>query len=258
MPRIEIQREANVITSVADALECSAQILEDLVVANRIAVDQGLVDGFGHLSARHDKYPERYLMTSEVAPGLVQANDVVAYDLESVPILDTGAPLYWERFIHGEIYKARPDVHGIVHSHSLPLILLGTVNVKFQPVFHMASFLHVGIPTFDIHDAAGATDLMVRTPELGVALAGSLADKPMVLMRGHGATIVGMSIKQAIWRSIYAMQNAQLQSEGMRFNKQKFLYPDEAVVAAANITALERPWSFWRNRALQNTGALDA
>lgn len=244
--------------SAAEVLDCSQQELEDLVIANRIAVDQGLVDGFGHMSARQDKHPDRYLMTSEVAPGLVQARHVVAYDLESNPIVDTGAPLYWERFIHGEIYKARPDVNAVVHSHSLPLILFSTVDAPFRPVFHMASFLHVGIPTFDIHDAAGATDMMVRTPSLGVALADSLADKPMVLMRGHGATIVGTSIKQAIWRAIYAMQNAQLQSEGTRFNKQTFLHADEAAVAAVNITALERPWSFWRNRALQNTGDLDA
>jgi HCOMODA/2-hydroxy-3-carboxy-muconic semialdehyde decarboxylase len=197
-------------------------------------------------------------MSSEVAPGIVQAKNIIAYDLESNPVVDTGAPLYWERFIHGEIYKARPDVHAVVHSHSLPLILFSTVDAAFRPVFHMAAFLHVGIPTFDIHEVAGATDLMVRTPELGVALAGSLADKPMVLMRGHGATIVGASIKQAVWRAIYAMQNAQLQSDGTRFAKQTFLYADEAAVAAANITALDRPWSFWRNRALQNTDDLDA
>ncbi len=243
---------------VAAELDCSPQLLEDLVVANRIAVDQGLVDGFGHLSSRHDKFPDCYLMASEVAPGLVQAKDIVGYDLDSTPIIEKGAPLYWERFIHGEIYKARPDVHAIVHSHSLPLILFSTVDAKVQPVFHMASFLYVGIPTFDIHNVAGATDMMVRTPELGVALAECLGEKPMVLMRGHGATIVGGSMKHAIWRSIFAMQNAQLQSDGMKFNKQTFLYADEAEVATANLTAFERPWSFWRDRALRNTGALDA
>lgn len=227
------------------------QLVDDLIVANRIASSEGIVDGFGHLSVRHDKAPDRYLMTTDVAPGVVDAADIVEFDLDSNAVAAEGRTFYWERYIHGEIYKARPDVNAVIHSHALPLILFSTVDEPLRPVFHMAAFLYRGVPNFDIYDHAGATDLMVRTPALGSALATELGDGEIVLMRGHGATVVGKTMRFAIMRAVYAMHNAMLQADGKRFGRQKFLALDEAAVATENIIAVDRPWRFWKERALR-------
>jgi HCOMODA/2-hydroxy-3-carboxy-muconic semialdehyde decarboxylase len=226
----------------------ASSLVEDLVTANLIATDQGLVDAFGHLSARHDSNPERFLMSRYIAPGLVTRDDVVEFDLDSNPIEGSPQGHYTERFIHGEIYKARPDVNAIVHSHALALILFSIVKETLWPVFHMSSFLAQGVPVFEIRDDAGMTDLLVRTPAIGASLAKSLADKDVVLMRGHGATIVGPSIKEAVYRAVYTMINAELQERARRFDSPTYLSAEEATIADKSRSAFQRAWGFWSRR----------
>ena len=228
----------------------SAQLVDDLVAANRILFHYGILDGFGHVSARHDADPATYVMARYVAPGLVTAEDVRTFDLDSVP-LDEGDRHYSERFIHGEIYKARPHVRAVVHCHAAPLIPFGITKTPLRPVYHMSAFLAGGVPVFEIRDAAGMTDMLIRTPELGAALARSLGDRPIALMRGHGATLVGESIDQVVYRAMYATQNALSQLDALRLGEVNYLADEEAAkyeVHARDI--LNRPWEIWKREAM--------
>src|ERR1700679_2358074 len=188
----------------------AAELVEDLLLGNKILYKYGIVDAFGHISVRHDRDPQRYVMSRHLAPGLVTEKDLLTYDLESVPIPATKHRLYSERYIHGEIYKARPDVMAIVHCHAAALIPFGITKAELQPVYHVSAFLGTGVPKFDIRDKAGMTNMLVRTAQLGKDLAASLGDKEVVLMRGHGATMVSKSIKGAVYRAMYSMSNAQI------------------------------------------------
>ena len=227
-----------------------SELIEELVIGNRILYHQKIVDAFGHLSVRDNKDPTKYLMSRHLAPGLVTAGDVVTLDLDSVPVHDIGKRYYSERFIHGEIYKARPEVKAVVHCHAPQLIPFGATKVPLQPIYHMSGFLGAGVPIFEIREAGGVTDMLVRTPELGKALAAALGDKPVILMRGHGATMVGTSIKHAVYRAIYAALNAALQMEALRLGEPMFLSAEEAVLAAErNDKALDRAWALWQREA---------
>jgi len=150
-------------------------LIEDLVAANRILVDQGVLDGYGHVSVRHPADPQRYLMSRSLAPELVTAADVMEYDLDSTPVDARGRTTYLERFIHGEIYRARPDVKAVVHHHSPSVIPFGVGAVPLQPLYHMSAFLGGGVPVYDIKTASGrSTDMLVRDAALGRGLAQAL------------------------------------------------------------------------------------
>jgi ribulose-5-phosphate 4-epimerase/fuculose-1-phosphate aldolase len=229
----------------------SLDLVEELVIGNRIIFDQKIVDAFGHISVRHDKDPSKYLLARNLAPGLVVADDILIFDLDSNPVGDVIGDYYSERFIHGEIYKARPEIVAVIHCHAPQLIPFGATNKPLRPIYHMSGFLGAGVPVFEIRDAGGMTDMLIRTPHLGKALADSLADKPLVLMRGHGATMVGGSIKQVVYRSIYAALNAGLQMDALRLGEATFLEPQEAAkAAAANDKVMERPWALWKRQAM--------
>ena len=161
-------------------------LLKDLAAASRILVAQGVVDGFGHVSLRHPTAPNRFLMSRSLAPALVTPEDIIEYDLDSQPVNANGRSSFLERFIHSEIYKARPDINSVVHSHSPSVIPFGLVRLKMQAMFHNAAFLAQGVPVFDIREKFGATDIVVSTAAKGAALAQVLADKPVALLRAHG------------------------------------------------------------------------
>ena len=226
------------------------ELVDMLVVANRILFDHDVVDAFGHISVRHDRDPTKFLMSRHLAPGLVTAKDVVTFDLEANAVANLAKRYYSERFIHSEIYKRRPDVVAIVHCHAPPLIPFGATRTKLQPIYHMSAFLGTGTPVFDIREAAGMTDMLIRTPALGAALAETLADKPLVLMRGHGATMVGNGISQVVYRAIYARLNASLQMDALKLGTPIYLAREEAEKAAASIDgSLERAWNLWVDAA---------
>jgi ribulose-5-phosphate 4-epimerase/fuculose-1-phosphate aldolase len=232
---------------VAKPKPLAEELVEDLLIGNKILFKYGVVDAFGHLSVRHDKDPEKYVMSRHLAPALVTEKDLLTYNLDSEPVPETKHRLYSERFIHGEIYKVRPDVMSIVHCHAQALIPFGITHAELQPVYHVSAFLGRGVPKFDIRDKAGMTNMLVRTAQLGQDLAASLGDKEVVLMRGHGATMVAKTIKGAVYRAMYSMSNAQIQLEAMRLGEVTYLAPEEARLHAEYIDEVVfRPWNMWK------------
>lgn len=221
-------------------------LIDKLVLANRILYRQGVVDGFGHASARHDKSPGHFLLARNMAPGLVRREDIVTFDLAGEALDANGRRVYLERFIHGEIYRARADVQAIVHSHSPSVIPFGVTQQPLRPVFHMCGFLGEGTALFEIRDVAGDTDMLISDARLGAALAASLGPRSAVLMRGHGSTVVGASIEQAVYRAIYAEVNARLQIAAKQLGEVTYLNAQEAARSAAiNDTQLPRVWELW-------------
>jgi len=221
-------------------------LVDKLVVANRILYRKGVVDGFGHVSARHDQSPQHFLLARSVAPALVRREDILTFDLDGVAQDAANVRVYLERFIHAEIYRARPDVRAVVHSHSPSVIPFGATRQPLRPIFHMSGFLGDGAALFDIRETAGDTDMLISDSALGAALASALGEKSTVLMRGHGSTVVGDSVEQAVYRAIYAEVNARLQIEATQLGEVTYLTAGEARRAAAmNDKVLARPWELW-------------
>lgn len=227
-------------------------ILEDLAAASRILADQGVVDAFGHVSMRHPNAPDRFLMARAVAPALVTADDIMEFTLDSEPCENRGRSGFLERFIHGQILKARPDVNAVVHSHSQSVIPFGLVDVPMRAMFHNAAFIAEGVPVFDISERFGATDMLVGNNEKGVELAKVLADKPVVLMRAHGSVAVGPSLEMAVFRAVYTEVNARLQTTATMLgggSRIAALDPQEGKLAdAVNLGAGSRAWQLWKTR----------
>jgi ribulose-5-phosphate 4-epimerase/fuculose-1-phosphate aldolase len=231
------------------AQTASRPIVQELVLANRILSNEGVVDAYGHVSVRDDRNPNHYFLARHVAAGLVTAADIIEYDLDTNPVGGSHSDGYSERFIHGEIYKTRPDVMAIVHFHAPEVIPFGVSNVPLRPVFHMAAFLAEGVPLFEIRESGGVTDMLIRTPALGHALAQTLADKPAALMRGHGAVVTGGSLHVVVGRAYYMKMNAKIQQDAILLSGGKVTYldPDEAKKAAPQ-DGFERAWDLWKQQ----------
>ncbi|MDQ6618736.1 MAG: class II aldolase/adducin family protein [Pseudomonadota bacterium] len=240
-------------TNANDLIASAHAVIDDLVAANRILYRQKVVDGFGHVSVRHPLDPERFLLSQSKAPGSVERSDILVYGLDGEAIDAQGRRLYLERFIHSAIYAARPDVMSVVHSHSPAVIPFGVTDVALRPVMHVCGFLGSTVPVFEIRDSVGpATDLLIRSQELGAAMAASLGAAPVVLMRGHGSTAVGHSIAHAVYRAVYTEVNARLQADSVRLGPVNFLTPEEAAAAASTnegINVLARIWDLWKSEA---------
>jgi HCOMODA/2-hydroxy-3-carboxy-muconic semialdehyde decarboxylase len=232
----------------------AAAVIDDLVAANRILANEGIVDAFGHVSVRDPANPGRYFLSQNLAPELVTAADIMEYDVEtSDPIDPKGRPIYLERFIHGAIYKARPDVQSVVHSHSLAIIPFGVVGgVPLRPIYHMSGFLYAGVPVYDIRADAGLSDMLIRNVDLGRALARKLGDKPVALLRGHGAVVVGPTIPIAVYRAIYTDVNARLQTQATALGGPiTYLDPEEGRQFDAVVPMqVRRPWELWKKKAM--------
>jgi ribulose-5-phosphate 4-epimerase/fuculose-1-phosphate aldolase len=233
-------------------------LVDDLVAANHILYVEGVVDGFGHVSVRHGSRDDRFLLACGVAPATVTAADILEVDFDGVVHDPAGRRSYLERFIHSEIYKARPDVMAIVHSHSPAIIPFGiTQRVTLKPVCHMSGFLGFSTPVFDIRDTAGENNnMLVTSAKLGRALAGTLGETHFALMRGHGSVTVAASLKLVVARAVWAESNAKLQAEALRLAGRdgdaavNYLTPGEAAGSMAiNETVVDRPWDFWKAKA---------
>jgi ribulose-5-phosphate 4-epimerase/fuculose-1-phosphate aldolase len=233
--------------------EALTTTIRELVDANHILFDQGVVDGFGHVSARHPERPDRFLLARSMAPALVTEKDVLEFDLDGNPVVPGGPAPYLERFIHGEIYRKRQDVMSVVHSHSPSVVPFSVVTgIKLQPVCHMCGFLSAkGTPIFEIRDFAGpGSDLLITSGKLGAALADSLGEGPAVLMRGHGSTVVAGTLRQAVFRAVYTEIGARLQMESMRLGPVTFLTEEETVGTTKTIsTQYDRSWFLWLKAA---------
>ena len=243
-------------TGVSKRTATDKQTIADLVAANRILYAQSVLDGYGHVSVRHDANPDRFWLSRSMAPGLVTAGDIMEFDLSGEPVDARGRSSYAERFIHSEIYRHRPDVKAIVHSHSPAVIPFGVTSIPLKPIFHMSGFLGGGVPVFEIRETAGDTDMLVRNPALGEALARRLNDKPAALMRGHGSVAVGISLPQVVFRAIYLEVNARLQVDAMKLGSVNFLTDGEAnLAAAANDIHVMRPWMLWKHEIAKGKSA---
>ena len=228
-------------------------LIEDLVAAGRILVDQAVLDGFGHVSVRHPKDPTRFLMSRSLAPALVTAADIIEHDLDGRGIDANGRTLFLERFIHAEVYRARPEVMAVVHSHSPGVIPFTVSKVPMQAMFHNAAFLAGGVPVFEIRQAFGMTDMLVSNSEIGKKLAAALGSKPVVLMRGHGNVVTAPTIQLAVFRAVYTEVNARLQLQALQLGGEvNFLTPEEGAKAdKVNEVISARPWALWKAKAMQ-------
>ena len=218
----------------------------DLAYANRILYDRGVLDAYGHVSVRHDKNPKRFLLARNMAPALVTTSDLLEHDLDGEPIVPGIRP-YLERFLHAGIYRARPDVISIVHSHSPSVIPFGVTGTALRPICHMGGFLGEGAPIFEIRDAGGMTDMLISDNHLADALARTMGPSPAAILRGHGSVVTGNSIMQAVWRAVFAEVNARLQIEATRLGPINFLMPEEAKKASdLNDGQMPRAWNLWK------------
>ena len=223
-------------------------LIEDVVTANHILAAQEIVDAFGHVSIRIAPGAGRYLISRSVAPAQVTAADILELDLDSKPAANEKRTSYRERFIHGEIYRIRPDVISIVHCHAPSLSPFGITKIPLRPVYHNSSFIGEGVPVFEIREGAGDTDMLVSTPALGKALAKTLANKPAVLMRGHGAVIVGKGVIEAVARSVYLEVNARVQAQAMAMGERISYLNDEEVKLRAGTNEYSRAWDLWKSQ----------
>ena len=231
--------------------------LEDLVAANRILAGHGVIDAYGHVSVRSPRDAKRYFLARSIAPETVQLDDILEYDLDSNPINADGRESVRERFIHGEIYKSRPDVMAVVHNHSPSVVPFSVAGVPMRALFHMAAFIGEGLPNFEIRKIQKGTDLLVKTPRLGKALAGTLGAKSAALMRGHGAVVVGEGLPRAVGRSIYLEMSAIMQMQALLLSQGgQITYLDKAEVEASMpVQDYKRAWPLWREKALARAKA---
>jgi ribulose-5-phosphate 4-epimerase/fuculose-1-phosphate aldolase len=234
-------------------------VIDDLVIGNRILYDQDVVDGYGHISARDPRDPERFLMSRARAPGLVTAADIMLFGLDGEAIGNDKRPVYSERFIHSEMYRARPDVHSVVHSHSPTVVPFTVTQVPLKPI--RGPFLYPEVPVFDTRDAAGFTDLLIKNPALGQAVAEKLGQNSVVLLRGHGDVVVGPTVRIATYRAIYTEANAKLLLQAkMLGGPIAYLAPEEAALIEGNQKQArpghgsDRTWEMWAARALAHGG----
>jgi ribulose-5-phosphate 4-epimerase/fuculose-1-phosphate aldolase len=235
-------------------------VIGDLVVGNRILYVEGIVDSYGHISARDPRNPERFLMSRARAPGLVTASDIMEFDLDGEPVHDDDRPIYSERFIHSEVYRARPDVMAVVHSHSPTVIPFSVTQVPLKPI--RGPFLYPEVPVFDTRATAGWTNLLISNPALGKALAQTLGQNSVALMRGHGDVVVAPSVRMVVYRAIYTEANAKLLLQAKLLGGPiTYLAPEEAALMNKE-QARDRPghgsdrtWEMWKQEALARTSS---
>ena len=227
--------------------------IEDVVAAYRVLAAHGIIDAYGHVSVRSEANPNQYLLARSLAPEIVQASDIVTYDLDSNPLDANGRDSVKERFIHGEIYRARPDVTSVVHNHSPTVVPFSVTGVPLLPLFHMASFVGQGVPLFEIRDFARNTDLLVSNAMLGAGLAKVLGGSPAAIMRGHGAVVVGENVARAVGRSVYLEMSAKMQLQAIALagpNGSITCLDDGEVQASVPAQDYYRAWPMWREKAL--------
>lgn len=228
-----------------------AALKDDLAAANRILAGLGVVDGFGHVSVRHPTDAGRYLLSRSLAPELVTGDDIMTFDLDSTPVDGDARPAYLEKSIHGEIYRRRPDVHAVVHSHASAVVPFAASSVTLRPIYHMSSFLRAGARVFEIRERFAATDMLIRNNAQGAALAEVLGNSAVVLMRGHGYCAVGQSVSVVVFRAYYTQVNAELQQRAMAIGGSDvtFLTEGEAAMSEkSNESVMGRPWGLWKSK----------
>ncbi len=232
-----------------------AAMRHDLALANRILANEGVVDAFGHISVRHPSNPDRYLIARYLACELVQPDDIFEMTLDSQPVKPMGARFYSELPIHGCIYQARPDVQAVCHHHSPAMLPYCLTGIELIPVIGLGGTIGK-VPFWDSRDEFGDTNLLVTKPEEGHSLARTLGQHAMVLMRRHGATVVGDSLKDCMFRTIYGCLNAEIQSRSMAQGTIAPLTEGEAQLCGAHSGGRPagRAWDYWAMRLSKAEG----
>jgi HCOMODA/2-hydroxy-3-carboxy-muconic semialdehyde decarboxylase len=231
-----------------DRVTSDAAVVAEVVDANHVLVAKGVLDAYGHVSARHPDDPSRFLLSRNLAPGLVRAEDLQVYDLDSVT--DDPRPGYLERFLHAEIYRARSDVQSVVHSHSAAVVPFSISRQPLRAVWHMSAFVGEEVPVFEIRDLEGAaSDLLIRSPQLGAGLAATLGGSAVALMRGHGSVAVGGSVSEAVFRAVFTELNARVQAASIGLGAEYTALTAGEVQAAteSNRGQIPRAWEIWRS-----------
>lgn len=234
----------------ASVSEAWRAVAHDLVAANRILAGLGVLDAFGHVSARHPDRPGHYLLSRACAPEAVTLDDLMTFDLDSHPVDGDERVPYLERFIHGRMYAQRPDVRAVVHSHAPAVVPFAASTVPLSPIYHMSSFLEREVPVFRMREQFGTTDLLIRDNRQAAALAGAIAQSAVVLMRGHGFCAVGRDLPEVVFRAHYAQQNADLQQRAIALGGGvDYLDAQECELATAtNRQVMARPWGLWKTK----------
>ena len=227
--------------------------LEDLAASSRILADQGVFDAAGHVSMRHPGHPERFLMSRSLAPQMITADDIMEFDLDCNAIEARGRNGFIERYLHGEIFRARPDVMAVAHSHSPSVIAFGLSNTPMRAMYHNAAFLAAGVPVFDIREKFGTTDIVVSTAAKGAALAEVLADKPVALLRAHGMVAVGPSLPVAVFRAIFTVTSATIQHQAQALGGAIAALDEEEgrIADIVNVETVGRSWDLWKQRVMK-------
>jgi ribulose-5-phosphate 4-epimerase/fuculose-1-phosphate aldolase len=223
-----------------------------VALANRILANEGVLDAFGHVSLRHPNDPGRYLLSRSRSPALIEATDILEFTLDSEPVAPPSVQLYAERVIHGCIYQARPDVMAVCHHHAPAVMPFCVAGVPLVPVIHVAAIMGETVPFWDQRDEFGDTNLLVVKQEEGRSLARALGPHSAVLMRRHGATVVGGNVRELVFRSIAMCQNAEYQMRALALGSLGPLTPGETKLAAAinlSPSPLARAWEYWTARA---------
>ena len=225
-------------------------LLEDLALGSRILAEFGVVDAFGHVSARDPANPSHFLMSRSLAPALVTTDDIMEFDADGNAVDARGRQVFLERFIHAEIYKARPDVMAVVHAHSPGVVPFSVSKTPLRPLFHNTAFLAAGVPVWDIAKDFGVTNMLVADNAKGKSLAATLGDKSVVLMRGHGDVTVGPNVRIAVFRAYYTDVNARLQAQAIGLGSEiTYLSPEEGAKAdQVNFAVLDRVWNLWKQK----------
>lgn len=231
-----------------------AETIDDIVAGSRILAAEGICDAFGHVSARHPERPDRFLLARAKAPDLIEPDDIMEFELDGTPIGDDRKP-FLERFIHGSLYAARPDVHSAVHSHSHSVIPFTVTEARLRPLLHSSGILGKDVPVWDAQDSFGETNLLIASEEMGDDFARVLDGCTCALMRGHGSTVVGRSVREAVYTAVYLEVNAKLQLSATSLGAVKFLSDGEIDLIQSRLAdakpgeGYDRAWQYWCRRA---------
>jgi ribulose-5-phosphate 4-epimerase/fuculose-1-phosphate aldolase len=228
--------------------------IEELVIANRIVAAEKVCDAFGHVSLRHPSDPKKFLLSRGRAPELIEAKDIMTFALDGTTVDGTGKP-YLERFIHGAIYEARPDVMAVVHSHSYSVVPFSVIGERLRPIMHVCATIGADVPVWDPQSSFGDTDMLIANMEQGRDLARALGPRTSVLMRGHGSTVAGKSLREAVYAAVMLEVNAQLQLKAQAFGPVKFLTEGEIAKIRERQDkgrpgeGFDRAWQYWLRHA---------
>ena len=240
--------------------EATRAAIRDLVIANHILGNEGVVDAFGHVSIRHPKNSQRYFLARSRSPQIVEESDILEFDLDSNCIDDKGFRTYSERFIHGSVYKARPEVMAVCHSHAHELVPFTVTNTSIRPIWVFSAAIGPDVPVWEIRDDFPTEDnMLIINDEVGASMCRTLGHAAACILRGHGAVIASTDIKRTVMISMGLMTNAKMLMQAhmltaARGGNAEIRYLSEGEVKSTtdvlyNVRGLNRAWEFWSLRA---------